>query len=302
MKKMKKNKFTFLLLPLLCMLIAGSMAAQEDSAVAKTVIKLKYYNDNSSMQYLVLENFLKTGKKIEPLKNKTFDIFLDSNNAESFISKAITDNAGKAKAFIPPSLKALWEAAPKHKFIVAASAANKNEQEIIKEFEIAKARITLDTATSEEGIKSITVMAEQYTNEEWKAIPDMEMKIGIARLGGILSAGDEETYTTDSTGAVTVELKKDSLPGDLKGNIVLVAKVEDNDQYGNLLVNKTVPWGVSVKSDNTFFDQRTLWSTRFKTPLWLLFMAYSIVIGVWGTIIYLITQIIKIKKLGAASF
>jgi hypothetical protein len=64
----------------------------------------------------------------------------------------------------------------------------------------------------------------------------------ISRQASILSAGDEETYTTDSTGTVSAEFKKDSLPGDKQGNIVLAAKVEDNDQYGNLLVEKTVRW------------------------------------------------------------
>ncbi|HCN82214.1 MAG TPA: hypothetical protein DIT07_01150, partial [Sphingobacteriaceae bacterium] len=159
------------------------------------------------------------------------------------------------------------------------------------------AKIKIDT-TSEGGTRSITVQVMKYENRGWVPANEVEMKIGIKRLGGILSAGDEETYTTDSSGIVTAELTKDSLPGDEKGNIVLAARVEDNDLFGNLLVEKTVLWGVAVKPDNSFFDQRTLWTTRFRTPLWLLFIAYSIVIGVWGTIIYLIKQILKIKKMG----
>jgi hypothetical protein len=88
------------------------------------------------------------------------------------------------------------------------------------------------------------------------------------------------------------------MPGDEKGNIVLVARVEDNDNYGNLVVEKSVPWGKVVKTDISFFDQRTLWSTRFRTPVWLLVMAYGMVIGVWGTIIYIVLQIFRIKKMG----
>jgi len=41
-------------------------------------------------------------------------------------------------------------------------------------------------------------------------------------------------------------------------------------------------------------------SVLFRTPIGLLFVAYSIVIGVWGTIIYIILQIAKIKKMGKA--
>ena len=163
-----------------------------------------------------------------------------------------------------------------------------------------KTKITIDTLAGAE-TRTITVNVSALQNGEWMPAKDVEMKVGVARSGGILSAGDEETYTTDSSGTVNVELTKDSLPGDEKGNMVLVAKVEDNDQYGNLLVQKTVPWGVALKTDNSFFDQRTLWTTRFRAPVWLLFMAYSITIGVWGTIIYLVLQIIRIKRIGTAA-
>jgi hypothetical protein len=295
MKKVNKS-IIYTLLPCL-LLISGVLAAQEkDSVLSTELVKLRYFNENNSMQYLLLESTVKTGKKITPQVNKVFQLYLDSNKAENLVGKVYTGKEGKAKAFIPPALKTLWEASPKHIFIAVAEATSK-EEETSYEFEMAKARITLDTS-SEEGAKSITVLAEQLVDGEWVAAPDVEMKVGVQRLGSILSAGEEETYTTDSSGIVTVEVKRDSLPGDQKGNVVLAARVDDNDLYGNLLATKTVPWGVAVKPDTGFFDQRTLWSTRFRTPLWLLLMAYGIVIGVWGTIIYLVMQIVKIKKLG----
>ena len=157
--------------------------------------------------------------------------------------------------------------------------------------------MSLDTAT-EDGVRKITASVMKLENNEWLPAKDVEMKIGIERLGGILSAGDEATYTTDSTGSVTVELKKDSLPGDEKGNYIVAAKAEDNDQFGNLLIEKKVNWGTVQKNNNNFFSLRTLWTTRFRTPYWLLIMAYSIVIGVWGTLFYLIRQVFKIKKMG----
>ena len=296
MKKCKKNKFFLLLLPLLATSIANSVAAQEDSVVSKELVKLKYFNDNNSVQFLILEHSLKTGKKIEPLKNKVFQLYLDSIKAEDLIAKVTTDNTGKAKAFLPPSLKAAWEANAIHKFIAVAEG----QEEPALEVEITKAKIKIDTVAGSES-KSVAVEVMKFENGEWVPAPEVEMKIGIARHGGILSAGDEEIYTTDSSGIATVEFKKDSLPGDAKGNIILVAKVEDNDLFGNMRVEKTVSWGVAVKDDGNFFDKRSLWSTRIRTPWWLLFMAYSIVIGVWGTIFYLVFQIVKIKKLGTSA-
>jgi hypothetical protein len=299
MKKFKNKRFIYLLLPCL-LLVNGAITAQDkDSVVSKEVVKLRYFNENNSMQYLLLESTIKAGKKITPQVNKVFQLYLDSNKAENLIGKVYTGKDGKAKAFIPPALKTIWEASPKHIFIAVAEATSK-EEETAYEFEMTKARLTLDTS-SEEGAKSIRVLAEQLVDGEWVPAPDVEMKVGVQRLGGILSAGEEEAYTTDSSGTVTVEVKRDSLPGDAKGNIVLAARVDDNDTYGNLLVTQTVPWGVVVKPGTSFFDQRTLWSTRFRTPLWLLLMAYAIVIGVWGAIIYLAVQIAKIKKLGTAA-
>jgi hypothetical protein len=174
------------------------------------------------------------------------------------------------------------------------------ENEITASIEITKAKIEIDTANAD-GVRSISVKVIYQDNNNWLPAKDVEMKAGISRNASILSAGDDATYTTDSTGAVSAELKKDSLPGDEKGNIVLAAKVEDNDLYGNLFIEKSAPWGVSFTAEKNFFDQRTLWTTRFRTPFWLLFMAYAIVIGVWGTIIYLVIQIVKINKLGKAT-
>jgi len=119
----------------------------------------------------------------------------------------------------------------------------------------------------------------------------------IKRLGGNLTVGDEPTYTTDSSGTVAAEFKRDSIPGDANGDIVLIANVEDNDNYGNLSVEKTAKWGAPLTYDSTFND-RSLFGTRDKAPIWLLLMAYLIIGIVWGTLAYLVFQIFKIKKLG----
>ena len=295
MKKLKINNYVFLLLPFLFFVLTNKVSAQEKEE-AEELIKLNYFTVNNGVQYLILENSLKTGRKTEPLKNKVFKLYLNSNTPENLIGKVSTDKNGKAKSFLPPSLKVAWAESTNPTFIAVADG---KEDEIAAELAISKSKIQLDTLTTD-GIRSITVTVMQLSDSVWVPAADVEMKVGVQRLGGILSAGDDETYTTDSSGTASMEFTKDSLPGDRKGNFVLVAKIQENDLFGNLIVEKTVPWGIAVKPDTSFFEQRTLWTTRFRTPIWLLIMAYSIFIGVWGTIIYLVTQIVKIKKLGVA--
>lgn len=296
MKKQHRHKYIFLLLSFSFMLLNDRLIAQEDTVVKENTVKVHYFNTNNSVQYLLIESLLKAGKKTEPQPHMSFQVFLDTSRTDARIAKVVTDENGKARVIIPPVLKTAWDASPKHKFIVVPEAAGSTPAEL----EITKAKIVLDTSSAD-GTRNITVKVEQYEKDHWIPAKDVEMKIGVERQGAsILSANDKDTYTTDSSGIVTVEFNKDSLPGDQKGNFVLVARVEDNDLLGNLLIEKNVSWGVPEKTDNSFFDQRTLWSARFRSPFWLLFTAYSIFITVWFTLIFLIIQFIKIRRLGRA--
>ncbi len=293
---MKANNSHGSILAILYMILLALptlLTAQEESP-GKPLLKLHYYNVNNSVQYLVLESIFKKGKVLTPRKDQVYELYLDSSSTSSFIGKCTTNEMGKAKAFLPPSLKNAWTAAAQHTFIV-----KQGDEEIISDFSITKSKITLDTVNVD-GARSLLVTAMQQVGQDWAPIPELELKAGVQVLGSILPAGTEPTYTTDAEGKVSIEWKRDSLPGDLQGNLTLAVKVEENEQFGNVATEMKAPWGVAQIEDHNFFKQRTLWATRLHTPLWLLFMAYSIVIGVWGTIIYLITQIVKIAKLGRA--
>ncbi len=290
MKKLHQYKCWPLFFFFTCLLLNKSSFGQADSTPAKKIIKLHYFNVNNSVQYLLLESSLKKGKLLSPQVNKSYDLYLDNIN---LVAKLKTDENGKAKAFIPASLKSVWDASAQHSFTV-----KDGDEDVVSDFVISKSKISIDTMNVD-GVKSIVVAVMKSEKDKWVPAKDVELKIGVDRQGAILSAGDEATYTTDSTGSVTAELKKNRLPGDEQGNIVLSAKAEDNEFLGSLSTNRKVAWGVPYVANKNFFDQRTLWSTRFKTPYWLLLMAYSIVIGVWGTIIYLVFQLIKIKKLSS---
>lgn len=301
MKGKNKNKIVVAALALLVVAPLGAIAQDstkiaQDSTKKELVVNIGFFMNATKITWLMVNAKTKIDKKFHPVKDVTISLYLDKDSAANLVGKVTTDENGVAKAIIPPALKAVWQESPTHTFI-GITEANKEFGETKAEATVTKTRITIDTIAGT-GTRTIKVGVTAFNGNEWVPAKGVEMKVGVARLGGILAAGDEATYTTDSTGTVTAEFKKDSLPGDAKGDIVLVAKLEENDLYGNLLVEKSVPWGVATKQDNTFFDQRTLWSTRFRTPFWLLFMAYSIVIGVWGTIIYLIIQIFKIKQIG----
>ena len=276
-----------------CFLFVVKLAAQDEKP--ELMLNLRHFTENNSLQYLKVKAQEKANNKLQALKDVPVKLYLDSVSGSNLIGQIKTDEAGTGQILIPPTLKTQWSVAPAHKFIAIAKADPKAE-ETTTELEIAKAKIELDTL-NDGGTRSVTAKVFSFNNGAWAPSKGVEVKIGVERLGGSLKIGDEETYTTDSLGQVSGDFKLDSLPAnDAKGNIVLIARVEDNDQFGDLSVEKTVPWGKYYQHINTF-GKRSLSAARFRAPLWLLFMAYSIVTAVWGVILYLFIQLFRMKRL-----
>ena len=258
MKKKLLNKIPLLLLAI--SLTAGAKA--QDSVVRESIIGMKYFSADNKIPYLVIQTQHKLGKKYTSVKNVAVKIYIDSDSSEAnLLGNVSTGEKGLAKVALPASVKEIWNASPQHNFI-ALSPASKEFDETKAELPVTKAKIAIDTSSGEEG-RNITATVTELKNGEWVPAKDVELRIGVSRLGSILQAGDEETYTTDSLGQAIAEFKKDSLPGDEKGNLLLMAKVEDNEIYGNLVTEKSVPWGVNKKYENNF-DKRSLFATRNK--------------------------------------
>ena len=275
---------------------AVSKINAQDSTASTTVLSVRYFLLENKIPYVDVSTKKKVGRKFEPVKGIPVNVYFSEAAEKNLLGKIITGINGEGRVALPASFKATWDSLNEFKF-VAVSDSSAGVESLSGDVTIKKAILVIDT-TSTEGIRTVTAQLKEKNGNEWVAVKEIEMKLGIKRMLGNLTVGDKETYTSDSTGMASAEFKRDSMPGDEKGNLILVARVEDNDNYGNLVVEKSVPWGKSVQAE-THFWHRTLWSTGNRAPLWLLFIAYSIVIGVWGTIIFLVLQIVKIKKLGA---
>ena len=294
---MKRSTINCCIFALLLLFPALAVTATDalDTAKSPLVITLSYFSVDNNVQYLTVTARSKVSGKFQPVKSAEIKLYLGKDSAGKgigFIGKVVTDEKGKAVANIPPSLSQIWKSSVSHTFI-AVTHKTKLFDGTSTEIIIARSRISLDTASD----KNVTAVFTEFKDSAWVPVKGVEIKLGIERLGGDLPIGDDQSYTTDSLGRVKGEFKRPGLPGDETGNIVLAAKVEDNDQYGNLRVEKTEPWGIKFIANKDFFH-RALWASRFHSPVWLVVMAYSILIAVWGTLIYLFILLIKIRKLG----
>lgn len=293
MKASYRNKLLVVLLFLLGT-SAGKIFAQ-DTETPPTLLELKYFLPENKIPFIQVITKKKVGRKFEPVVAVPVNIYLAAVSDSNLLGKVTTDKNGWARIGIPPSLKTAWDALDEFT-LVARSVPAANEDEIESELTIRKAILVIDTA-NDDGARTVSAQLKEKKGAEWVAVPEIEMKLKIRRLLGNLTVGDEEVFTSDESGTASSSFVKDSIPGDEKGNIVLLARVEDNDIYGNLSVEKTVPWGKpTVKQAYSW--PRTLWSTGTRAPYWLMVIAFSIVILVWGTLLYLVQQMFKVKRMG----
>ena len=275
----------------LMLLLSGFACFSQTAEKGDLSIGVNYYVRNNRVPYLMVKVKTKVDGRFKNVARIPVKLYLDKDSTGTFIAKVTTDERGEAIAMIPPAVKKEWERQNKHTF-VASFDGDKKYSPAKGDLAVARAKILIDAAD-----KKVMATVLELKDTAWTPVKGVDVILAVRRLASDLNINETPTFTTDSTGKVSGDFKRDSIPGDAKGNITLVAKVVDNDQYGNLVIEKSVPWGAKLVTVNTF-NNRTLFATRDKAPVWLLFIVYSIAIAVWGILITLVVNLIRIKKLG----
>jgi hypothetical protein len=124
-----------------------------------------------------------------------------------------------------------------------------------------------------------------------KPVPGAEITLSVKRYFGHLPIG--EAIRTNKDGVALFAFSSD-IPGDKKGNVDVIVKLnseKDGDSQKILQLAIGVP---TNKPSLTL--QRAMWSNGLHPPIWLLLTYTTVVVGIWGFLVYIILQIIKIKK------
>jgi hypothetical protein len=118
------------------------------------------------------------------------------------------------------------------------------------------------------------------------------LKVQIQRMFKALPIG-EEFNETDEDGTILVAIPN-GIPG-VNGILAIEVVLSESEEFGTVKAIVNAPIGKPVVDESTF-DQRTMWSPRSKTPLFLLILPNLLIFAIWGLIIYLITNLFKITK------
>lgn len=289
---MKRYKFF-----IATILLAGiiHLPGWSQGAKQELSLNLSYFNKNDKLQLLQASAKTKVNGKFQPVSGIHLQFYITDEQESNSLGKSITDEKGMAAIYIPPSAKEEWVKSETREFLVTSeSTANYDSTKVTAE--VTKSKIRIDTGADKKIIATFLALKKG----KWVPVSGIDLVLAVKRLNGDLLVDQTPTHTTDSVGEASADYSINELAGDTAGNIILVAKVQDNDLYGNLSAEKPVPWGIPARYTSEF-GKRSLFAGRRHSPYWLVFMAYTIGLSVWGVIIYLIFQIAKIKKLGRAT-
>jgi hypothetical protein len=156
------------------------------------------------------------------------------------------------------------------------------------EVTVKKAQLQI-TPVKEDSLLTVKVKFIAPVGAPDSSAKDLTVGIFVKRSFNPLKIGEG---TTDENGEVTVEIPA-NLPGDGKGNITLLAKIDENETFGNLEASVTQQWGKPV-SDKLQEQPRALWSIH--PPLWMLITFIALMVIVWGHFIVIVYELFRLRK------
>ena len=245
-----------------------SIQKNDNSVDLKTSVKAKI---NGTLIKL-------TGLKIE------FTIGADST--AKILGEAVTDSKGVAIFTCKPDQLTTDK---EGKLNFKASFAGKDSLESAEEMIVVKRGRLEITPVKEDSLLTVKVKLVDLSSGTEMPVDSTTLGVYVKRLFSALKLGEG---TTDATGETTVEIPND-LPGDAKGNLTLLARLDENETYGNMEASVVQQWGTPV-SDEVKELPRALWSSH--PPIWMLITFVVLMSTVWGHYLVIIIQLFRLRK------
>jgi hypothetical protein len=144
-----------------------------------------------------------------------------------------------------------------------------------------------------EKIDSLNV-CKAFVTSEGQPVIELPIKLSVKRLFAKLPIGDP--IATDSTGVATFEFPND-IPS-RNGKLTIFANISEDEIYLDTETSGEVNWGKIVTIDNSNVEERSFSAGRDRAPIYFIVISLVILSLIWGTLLYAVLQVFKIKKIG----
>jgi hypothetical protein len=290
MKNQLKFRYVFLVIVSVFICLANFQDIYAQNAKKNKVrLKAEYVKIMDGESYVDIVATSKIKKKNTKVSNIDITIYNEFEDEKIKIGSATTNIKGKSR-FVIKSLNAIKPDSTNTYSILITFKGNETFKKASKKIIFKNADINAKVITKD----SINyISATLLDTATGSPIIEESVNVQIQRLFRPLPIGEEFNYT-DENGTILVPIEK-GVPG-VDGILTLEVVLNDSDDYGTVKTMVKAPVGVPIVEESTF-DQRTMWSPRNKTPLFLLIFPNLLIFGIWGIIIYLIFNLFKITKL-----
>jgi len=289
MKKTINYRFVFLIIisGFFLSINVQNLYAQETK---KNTIRLKadYIKTmNKEIAFNLRASSKVDGSNID-VANIELTVFNEYNDDSVKLGSTITDSEGKS-TFVVNDLNLIKPDSTGLYNILVSFKGNDAYKRASKSVTYKDATIEAKIITKD-SVNYITATLKDTAADS--VLSDHILNVQVQRLFRPLRIGPEFN-STDESGTIIVPIEE-GIPG-VDGMLTFEVVLKDNDDYGTVKAQVTAALGTPVVDESTF-DERTMWSPRNKTPLFLLIVPNLITLGIWGIIIYLILNLVKIKK------
>jgi len=172
---------------------------------------------------------------------------------------------------------------------------NKKKALVVKDVvnpEVSDVKIGLDVDTEHKKVKAHLTGLTQKGKRV--GLQGVELSFLVKRAFGQLDISGEDAYSNEN-GELIIQFPTD-LPGDKEGQVDLLVKITDEDDYGLIEEKRVLSIAVPTHPKNPL-SERAMWGTRANAPIWIIATYLLVVIGIWSVIFLVMFQVSQLSRL-----
>ena len=269
----------------------NGIAQQSDLSNYRTRFDFKTVKqvDNSRLLEVTFMALNKTDRKDQlPVYEAEIQFFNILNDEEMLLGTSKTSNEGIAQLILPENQKYRTDG---EGYINLRARFNGTAALSEEEGDLMVKDLHLDLNLTEiDSVKTVTLTAFTVDSLGVKTpVSDVDI---ITYVKAMLSKMNIDEGTI-SDGEYSFTMPQ-SFAGNPQGNLTITSIIDDNDEFGNIIQEKTVHWGTFNKPLKQ--DKNMLWTKA--APIWMYVVLTILLLGVWINYIYTIANLFIIKKEG----
>ncbi|MBG7630394.1 MAG: hypothetical protein IZT56_08175 [Bacteroidetes bacterium] len=268
--------------------LLGTSTLAQTAKKNSTRLKIEYVKITNGEVVFNAKASSRVKRKNINLSNISLTFFNEVNDESLILGTITTDSNGQGKLTLD-NINSIQPDSTNVYTIKVAFKGNDSFKKASKSISFRNANINAKLITKD-SVNYITATLKDVSSDS--LISNTPLTIQLQRLFRPLFIG-EEFNVTDEDGTILVSIEE-GLPG-VNGNLTFEVILSESDEYGTVKAIVNAPIGKPIVDESTF-DQRTMWSPRNKTPLFLLIFPNILIFGIWGLIIYLFINLFRISK------